>query len=174
MGSVCQPGSKEFAFKEVLSFFRCKSGISGVRQTVITKDRDDIRLQRSVEEVWKHAQEILAKSVSHPTFESWIRPLQLLSLSGDEATIGVCNEFMKGWITNKSLETIADAISQVIKQPVRAKIVVDSSLQQEAYTPSLASIAMEPPRAREKASPATAGTAPPGAPRPHRLRRRSP
>ncbi len=106
------------------------------------QEREDVRLERPIKEIWSQAQEILCKTLSQPTYESWIRPTQLLEISGDEATIGVCNEFMKTMITGSRLEAIIDAVSQVLNRKVSAKVVVDPSLQQESYTPSIASIAV--------------------------------
>ncbi len=117
------------------------------------QEREDVRLQRPVKEIWSQAQEILAKNATKPTFQTWILPTQLLALSGDEATIGVCNEFVKNWITGHLLESITDALSQVIHQNVSVKIVVDPSLKQDSYTPSIATIAVDTPVAlREQPS----------------------
>jgi chromosomal replication initiator protein len=115
-----------------------------VGETKMTQERDDVRLDRPVKEIWSQAQEILAKKVSVASFESWIRPTMLIDLRGDEATIGVCNEFMKSWITSNHLEAITEAVSQVVKRKVSGKIVVDASLEQDRYTPSIATIKVEP------------------------------
>lgn len=109
------------------------------------KEKEDVRLERPVREVWSQAQEILSKTLTQPSFESWVRPTHLLEINGEEATIGVSNEFIRGWIASNYLGAITDAISQVIKRKVSAKIIVDSSLQHESYTPSIASITVMPP-----------------------------
>jgi chromosomal replication initiator protein len=106
------------------------------------QEREDIRLERPIKEIWSQAQEILCKTLPQPTYESWIRPTQLLEISEDEVTIGVCNEFMKTMITGSRLEPIVDAVSHVLNRKISAKVVVDPSLQQETYTPSIASIAV--------------------------------
>jgi len=109
------------------------------------QEKVDVRLERSLKEIWAQAQEILARKLSQPSFESWIRPTHLLELIGDQASIAVSNEFIRGWIANNHLEAITDAISQVVNRPVTAKIVVDTSLHHEPYTPSIAAITVIPP-----------------------------
>lgn len=109
------------------------------------QEKEDVRLERPVSEIWSQAQDILSKKLSQPTFESWIRPTQLLSITESSATIGVCNDFMKGWIAgNRLLEAMTDAISQVLGRSVSGRIVVDPSLVNDSYTPSIASISIMP------------------------------
>lgn len=105
-------------------------------------EKEDVRLERPVKEIWSQAQEIIAKAVSQPSFEGWIRPTQLVDVNGEEATLAVLNEIAKSMITSNHLDTISKALSQVLKRNITTKIVVDATLEQETYTPSIASIAV--------------------------------
>ncbi|MBI4533487.1 MAG: ATP-binding protein, partial [Candidatus Melainabacteria bacterium] len=111
---------------------------------MMIQEEKDVRLGHSAKEVWVQAQAILAQKLNKPTFETWIRPAQLLEISGDEVLIGVCNEFMRSWIFNYHMESIAEAISQVLKRRISAKLIVEPNLQHESYTPSIAAITVIP------------------------------
>ena len=41
-------------------------------------DQDDVRLLKPTREIWSEAQKTLVKKMSQPSFESWIRPSQLI------------------------------------------------------------------------------------------------
>jgi chromosomal replication initiator protein len=105
---------------------------------------EDVRLERSLAEIWAQTQTVLEKKLSHATIKSWIQPTKLLEIVGDEATIGVLNEFCKSWILSKYLDVIAEALSLVLKRRMTTRLVVDASMQQETYTASLASITVVP------------------------------
>ncbi|MBY0359150.1 MAG: chromosomal replication initiator protein DnaA [Candidatus Obscuribacterales bacterium] len=107
---------------------------------------EDVRLDPPVSEIWTKTLVILSKQLSQPSFDSWIRPIQLSGLTGDQAVITVANEFHKSWIVNKHLNEIEEALSQVIGRPINVTLNVDSSALVE-YTPSIASIAVIPQRA---------------------------
>jgi len=111
---------------------------------MIIQEREDVRLERSVAEVWKQVQEILEEKLSHATYESWVRPTKLLEINGDEAVIGVRNDFNRSWILNYHVGTIIEALAQVMSRRMSARLVVDSTIETDTYTASIASIAVLP------------------------------
>jgi chromosomal replication initiator protein len=108
------------------------------------QDRKDVRLLKSTKELWAATQDLLSKKLKESTFESWIRPAQLLSLDHGEATIGVCNDFMRGVITTRYLDLIKEALEQIVKEPLSIEIVVDASMLAGSYLPTIASISILP------------------------------
>lgn len=139
---------------------------------MIIQEKEDVRLERSVEEIWAQAQALLERKLSQPTFASWVRPTRLLEIVGDEAVVGVLNEFSKSWILNNHVQSIAEALSQVLKREISARLVVDTSIRPDSYTPTIASIAVLPdqdmawPRQAEAQTQQRAGSRPPGLPTP--------
>ncbi len=109
-----------------------------------TQEREDIRLLKSTKEIWHDVHELLSKQLSKPSFESWIRPIELVSLSQGEATIAVINEFMKDMVSNKFQDAIINALSQVAKETVSLKVIVDGTISKSSYVPSIASISILP------------------------------
>jgi chromosomal replication initiator protein len=106
------------------------------------KEQDDVRLSKSAKEVWSEALQILQKKLSQPTFNAWIKPLQLLEINNGEATIGVNNEFASGQLKADNREALVNALSEVVKEPVTLRIVVDPDLVPSAYTGTIASISV--------------------------------
>ena len=105
---------------------------------------DDIRLVKSTEELWLEVQSILKKKLRHPSFEGWIKPLQLVSLENNQLAIAVKNEFMCSMITNHYLKAITKAICQVSKEEVSVKVIIDPSLPAPQSELSLANISIFP------------------------------
>lgn len=109
-----------------------------------TKERGDVRLIKPVSEIWTDVKQILVKKMKEPTFQSWINPTQLLELNGNEAVIGVNNDFTKGVIITHHMKAVVSALSQVTKMDVSIRIVVDSSIKAETYTPTIGMITVLP------------------------------
>jgi chromosomal replication initiator protein len=103
-------------------------------------DNDDVRLLKSTRDIWSEAQNLLSKKLSQPSFESWIRPAQLISYSHGEAMIAVSNEFMRGMVANNYIDALTESIKEVTQEKVLVKVIVDASAQSEAYTATIASI----------------------------------
>lgn len=106
------------------------------------KEQDDVRLSKSAKEVWAEALQILQKKLSQPTFNSWIKPAQLLEINNGEATIGVNNEFASGKLKGDNREALISALSEVIKEPVNLRIVVDPTLAPTTYSGTIANISV--------------------------------
>jgi len=125
------------------------------------QDREDVRLLKSTKEIWAATQELLSKKLSQPSFESWIRPTQLLSIDNGEATIGVSNEFMRGMIANHHLDSIKLALEQIVREAVTVKVVVDTASLTDTYAPTIASISILPVDEFSESSAATSSGATP-------------
>ncbi|MBS1990596.1 MAG: chromosomal replication initiator protein DnaA [Cyanobacteria bacterium SZAS LIN-2] len=110
-------------------------------------DQEDVRLLKILppKEIWDAAQKLMSKSVLQPSFQSWIRPAQLIEYNNGLATIAVCNEFACSMISGKYSDIICKAIEEITHQKVSIRVVVDASISQEAYTGTIASITTETP-----------------------------
>lgn len=115
---------------------------------------DETKLERSLNDIWSEAQELIKKRVSVPTFKTWIQPLQLQDLDGNEAVIATANDFTREWIVNNRAKDISWALSQVIGTETTVRLIVDPALDStQEYTPSIASIVVAPPRSPGKSDP---------------------
>lgn len=124
---------------------------------------EDVRLDLSVPEIWSQTLNILAKKLKQPSFDAWIRPIQLLAVADEQATIAVANEFHKSRIFTNHISDIEAALTQVLGRQVTVILTVDPAALSD-YTPSIASIAVIPQRgmpseAKEKQAQAAADMA---------------
>lgn len=103
-------------------------------------DQDDVRLLKPTREIWSEAQKTLVKKMSQPSFESWIRPSQLIDYNMGIALIAVSNDFVQTMIANHYMEALAQAIGEVTQEKVTIKVVVDANAQSESYSATIASI----------------------------------
>lgn len=107
-------------------------------------DQDDVRLLKPTREIWSEAQKALVKKMSQPSFESWIRPSQLVDYNKGVALIAVSNDFVQTMIANHYMEALAQAIGAVTQEKVTIKVVVDAAAQSESYSATIASITSNP------------------------------
>jgi chromosomal replication initiator protein len=115
-----------------------------LEKLMTTQESNDVRLLKSVQEIWTSTQEILAKKMKKPTYEAWIRPLQLLEIRDGEAIVGVANDFMRSMVTSDHIISIKEALLLVTKETFVVRIVIDASLESMGYTPSIGSITVLP------------------------------
>lgn len=108
-------------------------------------DKDDVRLLKSTRDIWSEAQKALVKNMSQPSFESWIRPAQLVDYAQGVATIAVNNDFVQTMIANHYMEALAQAIGEITQEKVTIKVVVDAAVKAEAYSATIASITSTAP-----------------------------
>lgn len=101
---------------------------------------NDVRLIKPLNETWAQAQEILRKNLSQPSYESWIKPLKLKSISKDgEVVLSVSNEFMRGMIVNNYKRTIQEVLTTLVNGKLFIQVEVDTASEQ-SYTGTIASI----------------------------------
>ncbi len=117
------------------------------------QDKDDVRLLKSTKDIWAEVREVLIKTLSEPAFHTFIRPTTLVSIAQNEATLAVCNDFMRGKINNDHLDAITAALRQVTKQDISVKVVIDpSAASNEPYLPTIANISIVPDDRRDNES----------------------
>jgi chromosomal replication initiator protein len=107
-----------------------------------TPDQDDVRLLKifPAAEIWEKAQALLARKLAKPSFESWIRPAQLIECSGGAAIVAVNNDFAASMIASNYLEHIATAIEELTREKVSVRVVVDPTIKSNAYSATIGSI----------------------------------
>src|SRR5205085_5913141 len=69
---------------------------------------------RLMERAWKRALLSLANVISKPTFESFIRPIQPVSLDGGVLTLGVDSVFAREWLEKRYADVICRTIEGIL------------------------------------------------------------
>ena len=63
--------------------------------------------------LWEKSIQIIKEKVSPQNFETWIRPIKMSSLEGNNVTLNVPNKFFKDWLIENYQYVIKEAIAKV-------------------------------------------------------------
>ncbi len=80
-----------------------------------------------METIWKKSIDIIRKKISQQNYETWIQPLRLVALEGDNVKVSVPNRFFKDWLADNYLPVIKDSMSAVTGVQVKIGFVVEKS-----------------------------------------------
>lgn len=69
-----------------------------------------------IKELWNKTMGIIEEKIPAQGFEMWFKPIKLISLSENEATIEVPNRFFKEWIEERYYPLITESIEKIINK----------------------------------------------------------
>ncbi|MDH7503922.1 MAG: chromosomal replication initiator protein DnaA, partial [Verrucomicrobiota bacterium] len=99
-----------------------------------------------VDSFWPEAQRILRQMLKPDIYKLWFAGLSLKSVTEDEATIGVANEFCELWLRNNYLTLLQDVVAHASGRALRVRFEVNSHPTQPAAEREQSSVsATEPP-----------------------------
>jgi chromosomal replication initiator protein len=78
-------------------------------------------------ELWQSALTALERKFSKPIFEMWIKPLRLVSLTGNELLLAVQNNFARDWVENRLKGQIAEVLAEIFGTGMELQFVVVES-----------------------------------------------
>jgi chromosomal replication initiator protein len=64
-------------------------------------------------QLWLSALEALERKFSKPIFEMWIKPIRLVSISGDALTLSVQSNFARDWVEHRLKAQIGEVLAEV-------------------------------------------------------------
>jgi len=103
---------------------------------------------------WGRILDHLKESVSDQVFETWLRPLRLVTLEGSLLLVAAPHQFFKQWIEDNFLSQIEDAVRKETEGEISVEIVVGGEEEGEGgreVEPELgASPDVPPPRQRSR------------------------
>jgi hypothetical protein len=79
--------------------------------------------------VWQAALGELRLQMTRGTFNTWLKPARLLGREGNTFTVGVENEYIKDWLSNRLIGTIQRTVSSIVGEEVEVKFVVQPRKQ---------------------------------------------
>jgi len=77
--------------------------------------------------LWEKGLQIIKEKVSQPNFETWIRPIKILTLEGNNFHLSVPNKFFKDWL----LENYQPLIKEVMSSLAGGDVNIDFLVSQE-------------------------------------------
>ena len=75
-------------------------------------------------ELWQSALEALERKFSKPIFEMWIKPIRLVSITGDELVLSVQSNFARDWVEHRLKTQIAEVLSEVFGATLELQFTV--------------------------------------------------
>jgi chromosomal replication initiator protein len=61
-----------------------------------------------VREIWNKSIDIIKRNITQQNFETWIQPLEIVSLQENNAYLSVPNKFFKDWLSENYTPVIKD------------------------------------------------------------------
>ena len=80
-----------------------------------------------MEAFWNEGVKIIKEKVSQQNFETWIKPIRVVSLEENNVLLGVPNKFFKDWLVENYIDLISHSLSNVSGIDVDIKFVVSKS-----------------------------------------------
>jgi len=80
-----------------------------------------------VDSFWDEGIKIIKEKVSQQNFETWIKPIGVVSLEDNNVLLGVPNKFFKDWLVENYFTLISNSLSEVSGIAVNVQFVVNKS-----------------------------------------------
>ena len=88
-------------------------------------------------ELWQSALAALEHKFSKPIFEMWIKPLRLVSLTGNELLLAVQNNFARDWVENRLTGQILEVLGEIFATEMQLQLVVVENAEPTAAAASV-------------------------------------
>jgi len=95
-------------------------------------------------ELWQSALGALEHKFSKPIFEMWIKPLRLVSLSGNELQLAVQNNFARDWVENRLKGQIAEVLREIFGAELQLQFTVLPENEPNLTHPVVATVGVQP------------------------------
>lgn len=99
-------------------------------------------------ELWQSALTALEQNFSKPIFEMWIKPLRLVSLSGNVMLLSVQNNFARDWVENRLKLQLCKVLAETFGAEIEVQFSVASDVSEPSagYTPLTTPVSAAPAR----------------------------
>ncbi len=85
-----------------------------------------------MDELWDKALNIIKEKVSQQNFETWIRPIRLTSLEGNQASMAVPNRFFRDWLIENYLDLLRESIKSAAGVAMEVDFLVQADSRRDA------------------------------------------
>ena len=104
-----------------------------------------------MDQTWKETYNIIKENVSEQNFETWIKPLRILSIDEQDARLAVPNRFFRDWLMDNYHSVIADSLRAATGRSYRIDFVITHEKRQPESVAASSSI--EKDNRQQKKSP---------------------
>ena len=89
-------------------------------------------IEKKTEKIWEQVLEKLVEHLDHPAFESWIKPVQFVSLEDNIFTVSTNSSLSKEWIYKNYLSIIKALLKDITGKDVEFKILITKAKESQA------------------------------------------
>ena len=83
----------------------------------------------SPERAWQMVLGQLQLEMSRSAFETWVKSVEFVSLTGDQFIVGTYNNYGRDWLESRLTTTIQRLLQGILNQPVTVRFIVLDELQ---------------------------------------------
>ncbi|MDP2839082.1 MAG: chromosomal replication initiator protein DnaA, partial [Syntrophales bacterium] len=80
--------------------------------------------------LWDKTVKIIKETVSQQNFETWIRPIRITLMEGDQVHLSVPNRFFRDWLVENYLSLIRDSIKSAAGVQFQIELVIEQDNNQ--------------------------------------------
>ena len=105
-----------------------------------------------LEILWEKGLQIIKEKLSQPNFDTWIRPIKILSIDGNNVHLSVPNKFFKDWLLENYHPIIKDAISSLTGSDINVDFLISQEPDKSQVVVRKRDVHHETPRVKSKPS----------------------
>jgi chromosomal replication initiator protein len=75
--------------------------------------------------IWDKTVKIIKEKISQQNFDTWIRPIRIATLEGDQVHLSVPNRFFRDWLVENYLSLIRDSLKSETGVPLHVEFVIE-------------------------------------------------
>ncbi len=88
--------------------------------------------------IWEKTVKIIKEKVSQQNFDTWIRPIRIVTLEGDQVHLSVPNRFFRDWLVENYLSLIRESMKSETGVPLHVEFVIDQESPAQPLTGEVA------------------------------------
>ncbi len=78
-----------------------------------------------MEILWEKTAKIIKETVSQQNFDTWIRPVRIIHMEGDQVHLSVPNRFFRDWLSENYLSMIRDSMKLATGVPFQIELAIE-------------------------------------------------
>ncbi|MBM4313447.1 MAG: chromosomal replication initiator protein DnaA [Deltaproteobacteria bacterium] len=111
-----------------------------------------------MEILWEKATKIIKEKVSQQNFETWILPIRIRAMEGDQTHLAVPNRFIRDWLVENYIDLIRESIKTAVGVPLQVTIDVEQEKSRASSGEKKGGASVEEKKAPKKSAPAKANS----------------
>jgi len=109
-----------------------------------------------LEIIWEKVVKIIKEKISRQNFETWIFPIRISAMEGDQIHLTVPNRFIRDWLVENYLDLIRESVKSAAGVPLQVTFIVEQENNSSASGEKRGSASVEEKKAPKKTAPAKA------------------